>query len=325
MRYLLLLVVLSFGVACGEPREYRAAPVPAPQVEPVKDTPQSLTPEVTEITPSVEPAKAPEKKSGFFSRVFGQRDRAPTPPEGADPSVATAAEPASPETLEAVVTPVAVESTAVDAAVAETVEAAPTPRKARLERRAERRAARQAARAKAKAEREQRRSNRSGVFAPKVPPTPLVSADSGRLPYGQFAKVCNLPTNKLGRKVHEAGGFTLYDTNFGSTKLRTHYVTGFRDKCVRKFSAALATFGDPYLHEFIHYRQRRPKLSDLDKEYEAIKARVCKAPTLKRCEKNQAELINSTTFLSLYPKFGTSGERATILLHRGYRYAEDFS
>jgi len=69
----------------------------------------------------------------------------------------------------------------------------------------------------------------------------------------QIATVCDAPRGKLGQMIAQVGGFTIYDSNPGTTALRPHFIQGFGDRCARQFSAALVMTGDVGTHEVVRY------------------------------------------------------------------------
>lgn len=146
------------------------------------------------------------------------------------------------------------------------------------------------------------------------------------LAYGEIATVCGLSRRELGRPIGDESGYTVYDTDLGSTLLRTHYVTGFDDGCARQFRAALVLFGDVGTHEVIRYSDGTRDLaySDTDNAYEEIKARVCRVSTRQPCGSSLDRLARRTTFLTVYANFGTNPEWADILLSDGEVVAMDF-
>lgn len=59
---------------------------------------------------------------------------------------------------------------------------------------------------------------------------------------------------------------------------RTFYVTGFKDNCPRQFTAVLALFGSPQIHDQLRYGKpsKLDPYSTTDKAYEKMKSPVCK-------------------------------------------------
>lgn len=177
---------------------------------------------------------------------------------------------------------------------------------------------------------------RRGIFgllnAAGAEPPPLDGPDAQQiapgttLAYGQIATVCGLGRRELGRRVGEASGYAVYDTDTGSTALRTHYITGFDDGCARQIRAALVLFGDVGTHEVIRYSAGTSDLaySDTDNAYEEIKARVCRVSARQPCGDQLERLARRTTFLTVYSNFGANPEWADILLSDGQVVAMDF-
>lgn len=143
------------------------------------------------------------------------------------------------------------------------------------------------------------------------------------MPYGAIARVCDAGRGQLGTKIDKApargNGFTLYDSNPQSTVARTFYVTGFTDGCPRQFTAALAMFGAPSMHEQLRYGQPSDEYpySDTDKAYEKIKSQICRVGKRKPCGKAISRLERDTVFISTYEHFGNNARWSDILLHDG--------
>ncbi|MGS4982920.1 MULTISPECIES: hypothetical protein [Pseudosulfitobacter] len=143
------------------------------------------------------------------------------------------------------------------------------------------------------------------------------------LPYGTIARVCDANPGKLGTKIDKApargNGFALYDSNPQSTAARTFYVTGFSDGCARQFTAALAMFGAPSMHEQLRYGQPSEEYpySDTDKAYEKVKSQVCRVGKRKPCGSAIGRLERDTVFISTYEHFGNNARWSDILLHDG--------
>jgi len=150
-----------------------------------------------------------------------------------------------------------------------------------------------------------------------------VAFTSGPLPFGQISKVCGVSQRALGEEVETQGGFKLYDTNPSLLAPRTHYVTGFRDKCARKFTASLVFLGDPAVHETQRYGSDAP-FSTVDAAYEKLKSRVCRAKPGPACGERLPRMQRATVFVSLYRGFAESKSAGEILLHKGRVYASEF-
>lgn len=151
------------------------------------------------------------------------------------------------------------------------------------------------------------------------------------LPFGTVGMACGLSRHDLGKKVDAfprsgRAKWKLYDTDTGSTARRTQFITGFSDGCARQFTAALALFGSPRLHEIHRYgaAQKRVPYSKADKAYENIKSAVCGVGRGKPCPKSHAgTLQRGTSFVSVYRQFGGSAPWLEILLHDGKLIASE--
>jgi len=178
---------------------------------------------------------------------------------------------------------------------------------------------------------------RRGLFGRRTVPTvaddgaeaqPSVALGAA-LPYGEVARVCDAAPRDLGKKVESyparGKGYTLYDSAPDSTSLRPFYLTGFKDNCVRQFSAALVLFGDPETWEQIHYGAAGSvqPTSETDKAYEKVKARVCKVRAGRPCGGQMKTLAKTTVFVSVYEKFEDNPRWKNILLHDGDVIAVD--
>lgn len=143
------------------------------------------------------------------------------------------------------------------------------------------------------------------------------------LPFGEIARVCEAGRSDLGKRIEQAGQggarFTLHDSNPASTAPRTFYVTGFSDGCPRQFTAALAMFGDPAMHEKLRYGRPSDQYpySTTDKAYEKVKSAICGVARRKPCGGQIATLSRNTVFVSTYERFTDNGRWADILLHDG--------
>ncbi len=150
------------------------------------------------------------------------------------------------------------------------------------------------------------------------------------LPYGTLARVCGLRGADLGTEVarypERGAGYRLYDTNPSSTGLRTHFVTGFKDKCARQFTAALAIFGETETHEAVRYDRSNRDLAftETDTAYEKLKSRICRVGQREPCsERRRAALDKDTVFVSVYERFLGNPRWADMLLHDGEVLAKD--
>ncbi len=149
-----------------------------------------------------------------------------------------------------------------------------------------------------------------------------------QLPFGQVARNCSGTAENAGTQIDrypETGdGYRLIDTNPGSDGMRTFFLTGFDDSCAVQFTAALAMFGSPEMHEQIRYGPAAATLpaTALDSAYEAVKYRVCRVATGEPCGNRMGRLARDTAFVSIYQRFGGS-RRKDLLLHDGQIVAID--
>ncbi len=139
------------------------------------------------------------------------------------------------------------------------------------------------------------------------------------LPYGEIARNCGVSRRALGVKVDENAGYTLYDSDPAQTGLRTHYITGFKDKCARQFTAATSLMGDIGTHEIVRYMptNRGVAYNVTDAAYEAVKSSFCRVKRGAPCGAKLDRLARSTTFITAYEQFGSNPTWSNILLHDG--------
>lgn len=141
------------------------------------------------------------------------------------------------------------------------------------------------------------------------------------LPFGEVGRVCEARSKPLGQRVErsETRGqtYTLYDSAPESAAPRTYYVTGFADKCPRQFTAVMAMFGKPSLHEGLRYGKPATQYpySDTDRAYEKIKSRICGVGPRKPCGSKIETLERDTVFISTYENFSGTGRWADVLIH----------
>jgi len=120
-------------------------------------------------------------------------------------------------------------------------------------------------------------------------PNSEIVAFGTRLPSGAVARVCDLLGGRLGKQVEKfparGRGYKLIDNNPGSSAPRPFYVTGFDDNCARTFTAPLALFGSPTMHEQLRYGllSKAQPYSLTDQAYEGIKRSVCGVGKNKAC------------------------------------------
>lgn len=143
------------------------------------------------------------------------------------------------------------------------------------------------------------------------------------LPFGEVGRVCEARSKPLGSKIETSGGrgqtYKLYDSAPGATTPRTFYITGFSDNCPRQFTAALALFGAPAMHEQLRYGRPATTYpySSTDKAYEKIKSRVCGVGPRTPCGAKIERLERDTVFVSTYERFTDNGRWADLLVHDG--------
>lgn len=143
------------------------------------------------------------------------------------------------------------------------------------------------------------------------------------LPFGDVARVCDVRAADLGKLVEQAArkgrGYKLYDSAPESAAPRSFYVTGFSDNCARQFTAALAIFGTPEFYEQLRYGVTAGQYpySTTDRAYEKVKARMCNVGRNQPCGVRVSRLEKTTTFVSIYERFGEKARWADMLLHDG--------
>jgi hypothetical protein len=169
-------------------------------------------------------------------------------------------------------------------------------------------------------------TERRGLFRRSQPlPRNAIAPDAAfgaRLPFGDVARVCEAKSKSLGRKVAQSENrgqvYKIYDTAPDSTAPRAFYVTGFADRCPRKFFAALAMFGQPSMHEQLRYGRPSTQYpySATDRAYEKVKSRVCGVGPRKPCGAGKMETLErNTVFISTYENLSGTGRWADILIH----------
>lgn len=149
------------------------------------------------------------------------------------------------------------------------------------------------------------------------------------LPFGTIARACHVKRGGLGREVakypERGAKYKLYDSAPGNVALHTYYLTGFSDGCPRQFTAALAVFGSPGMHEVLRYGlpDKAKPWSETDKAYEKIKGRICGTGKRKPCGPKLSTLEKNTVFLSVYNRFEGADGWTNLLLHDGEVLALD--
>lgn len=155
---------------------------------------------------------------------------------------------------------------------------------------------------------------------------PVAAAPTTTPPaFGELRVACEISGTALGTKITEASGYQVYDSQPGATTIRPHYITGFDDRCARRFDAALVLFGDIGTHELVRYARTRVKLeySATDEAYESIKASFCGVDPGVPCGRRLDRLARDTTFVTAYETFGATPKWAEFLLHDGDVAATD--
>lgn len=142
------------------------------------------------------------------------------------------------------------------------------------------------------------------------------------LPFGQIATVCGVPPARLGTEIDRPPGaapYRLYDSNPRTTAPRPQFITGFKDGCARQFTAALVLFGSPAVHEAVRYNpQNKSPYSASDNAYEAVKSRLCGVRRGQSCPEARIDrLAGKSAFVSIYRRFGDSGNWIEMFLHDG--------
>lgn len=157
---------------------------------------------------------------------------------------------------------------------------------------------------------------------PSVPAGTLLS-------FGEVKPVCDLPKAERGTEIEafppRRAAYRLYDSEPGRTTPHPFYVTGFSDGCARTFTAAVAIFGSPEMHELLRYglpAEVQP-YSDTDRAYEQIKSRVCRVGRSKPCGAGISKIEKNTVFLSVYESYGGPPRWLELLLHAGEVMAAD--
>lgn len=174
----------------------------------------------------------------------------------------------------------------------------------------------------------QRKRGLLGGSAKKKKQPPSVPAGT-LLSFGVVKPVCDLPRAKRGKEIHafpaRGKSWRLYDSAPGKTAPHPFYVTGFSDGCARTFTAAVAVFGAPSMHELLRYGlpAKVQPYSTTDQAYEKIKSRICRVARNKPCGAKVSKLEKNTVFVSAYEKYGNNGRWFNMLLHDGEVKATD--
>lgn len=165
-------------------------------------------------------------------------------------------------------------------------------------------------------------NRRSSGQPPSVPAGTLLS-------FGEVKPVCDLPKAKRGAEIEafpaRRAAYRLYDSEPGRTTPHPFYITGFADGCARTFTAAVAIFGSPEMHELLRYglpAEVQP-YSDADRAYEQIKSRICRAGRAQPCGAKISQIEKNTVFVSVYETYGGTSRWLELLLHAGEVMASD--
>lgn len=162
----------------------------------------------------------------------------------------------------------------------------------------------------------------SGSNADKAEQPPSVPAGT-LLSFGLVKPVCDLPSDKRGAELEafpaRGKAYRLYDSAPGKTTPHPFYITGFADGCARTFTAAVAVFGAPAMHELLRYglpAEVQP-YSAIDSAYESIKSRVCRVRAGQPCGSKVSAIEKNTVFVSAYETYGSNAHWLELLLHDG--------
>lgn len=152
-------------------------------------------------------------------------------------------------------------------------------------------------------------------LADPVPPAPLG--------FGHLQAVCGTRTATMGKEVAhwpETGKkvFRVFDSAPGSTALRTFHITGFKDRCPRRFRATLVFFGAPSTYEALRLDSANQRLltTETDQAYAKLMRRTCGVGPAKPCPAEKLDKLDQKmVFLSAYDRFGTVTRWTEVLLH----------
>ncbi|TNF20259.1 MAG: hypothetical protein EP318_11325 [Rhodobacteraceae bacterium] len=157
---------------------------------------------------------------------------------------------------------------------------------------------------------------------PSVPAGTLLS-------FGEVKPVCDLPEARRGKQIQafpeRRAAYRLYDSEPGRTTPHPFYITGFADGCARTFTAVVALFGAPEMHEMLRYglpAEVQP-YSAADRAYEQIKSRICRVGRAQPCGAKIAKIEKDTVFVSVYEAYGGTSRWLEMLLHAGEVMASD--
>jgi hypothetical protein len=335
-RLLICLQVLALS-ACGDPLA---------GIERLSDV------ELAEYQTLVEFAPAPAgedntaaETTGFFGRFLGLPPQPDTSPDPAAPVVEVASpsvqEPdvAQSHTPQATKQPVGLlgwlaPRKTPDAETASTVKAANDPAKDDPAAAPETAILTTSAKASEAPAPEPEKPRRRGVFAALSANTaPVNRSDSlpldAPLAYGQIISACDAGKKNMGKRIahfpEKRTRYQLFDSEPGNINPHTFFVTGFADGCPRRFTAALAVFGAPSMHEQLRYGLPSDDYpySKTDKAYEKLKSRVCGVSRRKPCGAKIKVVERNTVFISTYENFGENARWSDFLIHDGTVVAAD--
>ncbi|EPX76372.1 hypothetical protein [Salipiger mucosus] len=148
------------------------------------------------------------------------------------------------------------------------------------------------------------------------------------LPYGEMARLCGVPAERLGARIarypERGRGYALHDSAPGTSGPRSLFLTGFDDGCARQVTGALAIFGTPEMHEQLRYGLPSDTIpySASDAAYERVKQQVCGTGRGKPCGRRLNRLSRDTVFVTVYERYGGDTYR-NMLLHDGDVLAYD--
>lgn len=151
----------------------------------------------------------------------------------------------------------------------------------------------------------------------------IAAASTAGMPgFGEIVPVCGVKGRELGQRVDRlpAKGretWALYDTQPGSSAPRAFHVTGFKDGCARRVTAALAMFGSVELYEMVRMSglAETPE-ADTDRVYAELRRGPCGAARTPCTGSGLNALSKRTGFLTVFPR-KASADYLEVLLHKG--------
>lgn len=309
-RHLLALAALAALTACSDPLKQ------VPRLSEV-DLAEPASPVEAAIIASQQEREAPS----LMARIFGG-DKAPAPASAAEAPVTTAD--ASPAPTTEPTSPPKAERPRGLAALFAPRAAAPAaaPVEATTQAAPERPVAKGGMLASLFGPRTQTDAPRAQAAAVRPPAPRLPRASTGPdardvtpgepVPFGQIARICDIPRKQMGRRIAKQSGMDLWDSFPQSTAPRPFYITGFSDRCPRVVTGTLAMVGAPRLHE-THRYSSRARYSEVDTAYEQVKSSVCRVPRGKPCGSAMGRLERRIAMFTFYESFGSAGS-ATVLI-----------